>query len=77
MSASSRKAYHDLPQDEHAIHNLTPDMVQLASESNLFKRLSLIFQRVFLPRITIARIYQIPTFISKGYRDILRLKDFN
>ena len=70
------EAYQILLQDEHAIHSLTPDLVHLASESNHFKRLSLMFQRIFLPRIIIARLYQIPPSSPRilwGY--FLRLKD--
>ena len=70
------EAYQILLQEEHARLGLTPDLVHLASEANLFKRLSLMFQRVFLPRIIIARLYQIPPSSPKiiwGY--FLRFKD--
>ena len=70
------EAFHILLQQEPTRSGLTPDLVHLASEPNLFKRLSLMFQRVFLPRIIIARLYKIPPSSPKiiwGY--FLRFKD--
>ena len=39
---------------------ITPDMAQLASEKGIFKRIRLIISRIFLPKTTLARIYNVP-----------------
>ena len=57
---------------------MTPDLAALSTERGLFKRIKLVLSRIFLPRRTLARIYNIPPNsirIIGGY--IKRFRDLN
>ncbi|MBW6465119.1 MAG: nucleotidyltransferase family protein [Brevefilum sp.] len=57
---------------------MTPDLAALSTERGLFNRIKLILSRIFLPRRTLARIYNVPPnsiHIIGGY--IKRFLDLN
>ncbi|MBP7212692.1 MAG: nucleotidyltransferase family protein [Anaerolineaceae bacterium] len=39
---------------------MTPDLVELEKNQNLFSRLKIAWNRLFLPRLTLARLYNVP-----------------
>jgi hypothetical protein len=47
---------------------LTPDLAQMVLERGIFKRLRLIMKRVFVPKLTLSRLYNVPPTSLRIYR---------
>ena len=45
---------------EHATAAITPDLAKFAQEGGIFTRIQHIWQRIFLPKVTLARLYNVP-----------------
>jgi hypothetical protein len=54
------KARSLLLEREQSVANLTPDLVEMSASKNLITKVKIGLQRVFIPRLALARIYNVP-----------------
>jgi hypothetical protein len=52
--------------------NMTPDLAKLSATHNIFARVNIILKRIFIPKRTLARVYNVPPNSLKIYGCYLR-----